>query len=91
MTAFMPEPHILLMVVAADETAKARADGSLARRSLAQARGQHATEEDFVDGVGRNACARDGGTDGDSAELRCGEIFEVALECADGRARGARR
>ncbi len=66
-----------------------RAQSGLARGSLALAGGKHAAEEDFVDCVGGDRRAFDGCADGGSAELRCGETAEIALECADGGARGA--
>jgi hypothetical protein len=73
---------------------QARAESSLTRGSLAEAGCKNAAEEDFVDCVGRdsgagNSRAFEGGANGGSAELRSGEILEVALKCADGRAGGA--
>ena len=50
---------------------------------------KHAAEEDFVDRVGRNCGALDRGADGGGAELGSGEVLEIALERADGGARGA--
>ena len=80
------------------------AESSLAGGSLAEAGGEHTAEKDFVDGgdigfIGRNSGADssrpidstsiESGSDGGGAELRSCEVLEIALECADGRARGA--
>ena len=85
----MPEPHILLMVAAPVEAGRPAPRAACRAGAWPMTGGKHAAEENFVDGVRRNACALDGGADGGSAELGSGEIFEIALECADGRARGA--
>jgi hypothetical protein len=66
----------------------------LPRGRLTLAGGQHAAEENFVDfscgeSGGGETGAFDGGADGGSTELRSGETAEIALECADGGARGA--
>jgi hypothetical protein len=51
-TAFMPEPHILLTVVAGTLMRDAaRSDGGLPGRRLAEASRQHATEDHLVDRV----------------------------------------
>ena len=56
--ACMPEPHILLTVVAwVHRSRQARAQRRLARRRLAQAGGQDAAHEDLLDPVGRSAGA----------------------------------
>ena len=55
MIAFMPEPQTLLMVVQPVEVGQAGAERGLARRCLAEAGGQHAAHDDFVDLVGGDA------------------------------------
>ena len=68
----------------------------LTRGSLSDAGRENAAEEDFVDCVGGNSGASNSrpidsasiecGADGGGGELRSGEVFEVALKRADGRA-----
>jgi hypothetical protein len=65
---------------------KSRGDGGLARGSLALAGRKHAAHDGFVDGVGWDASAGDCGADGDGAEFRRSEVFEIALKRADGGA-----
>ena len=49
MTAFRPEPHILLIVVAGMLDGYAGTDGRLPRRGLAEACRQHASHDHFLD------------------------------------------
>ena len=65
------------------------AEGGLASGSLAEAGGEHTAEENFVDGFRRNATPLESGADGGGAELGSAQVFEIALKCANGRARGA--
>ena len=85
----MPEPHILLIVVAPAATRQSGADSRLARRRLAQARRQHAAHQDFVDAVGRDPRPLDGGRDRARAERRGRHVLEVAEKAAHRRARRA--
>ena len=48
-TAFMPEPHILLTVVAPTLSGQSGAERRLPRRRLALAGRQHAAHDDLVD------------------------------------------
>ena len=88
MMAFMPEPHILLMVVVGTPTGIAGAERRLARRRLAEPRGQHAAHDDFLHVGGRDLRRPRGALDGGGAELRRGDGREHALKRADGRAHG---
>ena len=80
--AFMPEPHILLMVVQPADERQAGAERGLARRRLSLPGGQHAAHDDFLDLVGLDAGALDRGADRGSAELVRGEALEFALQGA---------
>ena len=60
MMAFMPEPHILLMVVVGTLFGNAGAERGLARRRLAQARGQHAAHDHFLHVAAGDAVPRRG-------------------------------
>ena len=90
-TAFRPEPHILLSVVAGTLDGHAGADGRLACGRLAEACGQHAAHDHFLDVAGFEA----GGLDGrlDRRAPSCGAVSgrERALERTDGRALGGQR
>ena len=63
--------------------------GSLPRRVLPLARRQDLTENDFIDFVCRDTCALQHGADDGRPELMGWRIGEVAIEGADGCARGA--
>jgi hypothetical protein len=73
---------------AAGRQRQAGTEAGLARRSLSLAGGQHAAHDDFVDLLGLEAGALDGGLDGDAAELRAAQGREVALKAAHGGAGG---
>ena len=88
MMAFMPEPHILLMVVVGTPFGNAGAERRLARGRLAEARRQHAAHDHFLDVGGRDSRGGERALDGGGAELRRGGRRQHALECADGRADG---
>ena len=88
MMAFMPEPHILLMVVAG--TPCGMPAPSAAWRAGAWPRPAGSTQPMMTSCT--SAAAISGGgeraLDGGGAELRRGGRREHALECADGRAHG---
>ncbi len=64
------------------------AQRGLARRRLAQAGGQYAAHDHFLDVAGLQPCRLDGGLGRSSAELRRRQRGEHSLEGADGRAPG---
>ena len=68
-TAFMPEPHILLRVVAGTSFGRPGREARLARRRLALAGGQHAAHQELVDRVRLDAGTRQRRGDGGAAEL----------------------
>ena len=87
-TAFMPEPHTLLMVVQPARGRNARADRGLARGRLAEAGRQHAAHDHFVDLVGRDARVLERALDRGRAEGGGGNAGELAEQGADGGALG---
>ena len=87
--AFMPEPHILLTVVAPAAMRQPGADRRLARRRLALARRQHAAHQDFVDAFGRDIRPFDRGGDRPRPQRRGGDVLQVAEKAAHRRARRA--
>ena len=70
------------------ETLALAAKRGLPRGCLALARGQHAAHDDFLDLRWRDARAFDRGADRGGAELARGEVFQIALKTAHGRAGG---
>ena len=91
MTAFRPEPHILLMVVAGMLLGMPAPRSRLPRRRLAESGGQHASHDHFLDVTALQARGLDRGFDRGGAELRGADRSERALKCADGSAFGWRR
>ena len=85
----MPEPHILLIVVAPAASGKSSADGGLPRRRLALPRRQHAAHQDFVDAVGRDPGPLDRGRNRARAERVRRRVLQVAKKAAHWRARRA--
>ena len=86
MAAFMPEPHILLIVVQPVASGNPAAERGLARRRLALPCRQHAAHDDLVDFFRADPGALDRCADRSGAEVRRGETLELALEGAHGRA-----
>jgi hypothetical protein len=82
----MPEPHILLTVVAG--TRDAGRERGLTRRGLPETRRQDATKNRLVDGVGRDARIGQGGASRCGSEIRCFDGRKHTLECADRRPPG---
>ena len=85
----MPEPHILLTVVAGTPLGNPAVQRRLAGGRLPEAGGQHATHQDFVDVAGPNAGALQRRLDGSTAEVNGTEAGKFALEGANRRARHA--
>jgi hypothetical protein len=65
---------------------KAGFEHRLARGRLALASGKDAAHENFLDSIGRDGGAPNGGMNCGGAELMSGEIFEVAEKATDGGA-----
>ena len=87
--AFRPEPQTLLMVIAGTMSGRPARIDRLARRVLADARGEHLAHDDFGDLLGRDAGALEQHLADDvRAEVGRGDLGERAAELAD---RGARR
>ena len=86
MAAFMPEPHILLIVV--QPVASGRPAPSAAWRAGAWPwpAGQHAAHDDFLHFLRADLRALDRRADRGGAELGRGEALELALEGAHRRA-----
>ena len=81
--ACMPEPHILLTVVASTDLGRPGLDRRLAGRGLAEAGGQHAAHVDLARSPSPSTPgALDRGADGGGAELGRAGAGERALEAA---------
>jgi hypothetical protein len=87
MVAFMPDPHILVRVVAGTESGRPAPMTAWGRRLL-DAGHQTAAEHGFVHVPAQLAEAAEGATDGGAGQLRCAEGVEAALEGTDGGAAG---
>ena len=87
-TAFRPEPHTLLMVIAGTACGKPALDHRLARRVLAGAGLQHLAEDDLADLIGADARAFEQGLDDGGAEFGRGGLGERAAKLAHGGAGG---
>ncbi len=74
---------------AAGRLVEAGTQRGLTRRCLAQAGGEHATEQHFFNRVGCDAGTLHGGLDGGGTQLRGAEAFQFALEAAHGCTDGA--
>ena len=87
MTAFMPEPHILLTVVQVVDFGRPAPSAAWRAGRLALACREHAAEDHFFDVIARESRPLDGGPDRGGAELGRLHVLEVALEAAHRRAR----
>ena len=87
-TALRPEPHTLLIVIAATCSCEPAVERRLARRVLPLAGGDDVAHDAFVDGGGIDAGAAHRLAHGDGAELGRGEIFQGAEELARRRPGG---
>ncbi len=69
MTAFIPEPHILLIVVAGTSSGKPASEGGLPGGCLAESCRHHAAKNHFVDPAAGETRIDERSSCGDAAEL----------------------